>query len=129
MATENEIAEIVFKACMRIHKKLGPGLLESAYEACLNYELEQYDILVERQKKLPLIYDDLELEVGYRIDFLIDNKVVIELKAVESLNNLHTAQVITYLKLTDCKLGLLINFNTPLIKNGFKRVINGILQE
>ena len=127
--TENEIAEIVFKTGMTVHRALGPGLLESAYEACLFYELEQYDFLVEKQKSLPIVYDDVELEVGYRLDLLIDKKVIIEVKAVELLNNLHMAQVLTYLKLTNCKLGLLINFNTSLFKDGFKRVINGSLQE
>lgn len=127
--TENEIAEIVFKAGLRVHRALGPGLLESAYEACLFYELDQYEFQVEKQKRLPLMYEDVELEVGYRLDLLIDNKVIIEIKAVELMNNLHTAQVLTYLKLTDCKLGLLINFNTPLFVKGFKRVINGSLDE
>jgi len=122
--TENEIAEIVFRPGMRIHKTIGPGLLESAYEACLFYELNQYDLLIERQKSLPLKYGDVELESGYRLDFLIDGKVVIELKAVEQMSSRHTAQVITYLKLTGCKLGLLINFNTTLFKTGFRRVIN-----
>lgn len=127
--TENDIAKIVFRAGMRVHQTLGPGLLESAYEACLFYELDQYDMLIERQKPLPLKYGDVELDTGYRLDLQINDKVIIELKAVEELNSLHTAQVLTYLKLTENKLGLLINFNTTLFKHGFKRVINGVLEE
>lgn len=127
--TENEIAKIVFNAGMRVHKTLGPGLLESVYETCLFYELDQYDLKVERQKTLPVRYGDIELETGYRLDLLIEDKVIVELKAVELLNNLHTAQVLTYLRLTENKLGLLINFNTTLFRNGFKRVINGTLEE
>ena len=125
--TENEIAAIVYNAGMRIHKELGPGLLESAYEACLFYELDQYDLKVERQKRLPLKYRDVELEIGYRLDLIINEKVIVELKTVEQLSNLHMAQVLTYLRLTENKLGLLINFNSALFKNGFKRVINGKL--
>jgi GxxExxY protein len=114
---------------MRVHKTLGPGLLESVYETCLFYELDQYDLNVERQKILPIRYKGVELEAGYRLDLLIDNKVIVELKAVELLNNLHTAQLLTYLRLTENRLGLLINFNSALFKNGFKRVINGTLEE
>jgi len=127
--TENEIAEIVFKCGLRVHRNLGPGLLESAYEACLIYELEQYDLDVERQKKLPLIYEDVELEVGYRLDILINNKVIVEIKSVNEIAGIFKAQVLTYLKLTDCRLGLLINFNSELFKNGFKRIINGNLED
>lgn len=127
--SENKIAEIVFQAGLKVHRSLGPGLLESAYEACLFYELEQYEFLVERQVKLPIIYEEVKLDAGYCIDLLIDKRVVIELKAVESIHPVHTAQLITYLKLSDCKLGLLINFNATLFKNGFKRIINGNLEE
>jgi len=127
--TENEIANIVFRAGMRVHKTLGPGLLESAYEACLFYELDQYDLKVERQKSLPLVYENVELDIGYRLDLLINEKVIIELKTVEQINNLHMAQVLTYLKLMDAKLGLLINFNSTLFKAGFRRIINGTLEE
>ena len=126
--TENEIAEIVFKCGLRVHKKLGPGLLESAYEACLIYELKQYDIEVEYQKGLPLYYDDVKLDVGYRLDLIINNKVVVEIKSVNELAGIHRAQIMTYLKLTECKLGLLINFNAELFKSGFKRIINGYLE-
>jgi len=125
--TENELSKIAFDAGMNVHKALGPGLLESAYEECLYYELQKYGLLVEKQKTLPLIYEDVKLDAGYRIDLLIDKKLVIEIKSVEALNDLHLAQVLTYLKLSGCKLGLLINFNTVLFKNGVKRVINGQL--
>ena len=125
--TENELSKIVFDAGMRVHKALGPGLLESAYEECLYYELQKNGLSVEKQKTLPLIYEGVKLDAGYRIDLLVDKKLVIEVKSVEALNDLHLAQVLTYLKLSGCKLGLLINFNTTLFKNGIKRVINGQL--
>jgi GxxExxY protein len=112
---------------MKVHKALGPGLLESAYEECLYYELQKYGLAVEKQKALPLIYEDVKLDAGYRIDLLIEKKLVIEIKSVEALNDLHLAQILTYLKLSGCKLGLLINFNTVLFKDGVKRIINGQL--
>ena len=124
---ENEISKIVFESALKIHKVLGPGLLESAYEECLFYELKKYDFKVEKQKQLPLIYEEVRLDVGYRIDIIIEDKFIVEIKAVETLNEVHLAQLLTYLKLTDCKLGLLINFNVKLLKNGVQRVINGIL--
>jgi len=125
--TENELAKIVFEAGMRVHKTLGAGLLESAYEECLFYELQKSGLLVEKQKVLPLIYEDVKLDAGYRIDLLVEKKLVNEIKSVEALNDLHLAQILTYLKLSGCKLGLLINFNIVLFKNGVKRVINGQL--
>ena len=125
--TENELAKIVFEAGMRVHKTLGAGLLESAYEECLFYELQKSGLFVEKQKALPLIYEDVKLDAGYRVDLLVEQKLVIEIESVEALNDLHLAQILTYLKLSGCKLGLLINFNTVLFKNGVKRVINGQL--
>lgn len=124
---ENEIAKTIFDLGLKIHRTLGPGLLESAYEECLFYEIRKFGLKVEKQKALPLIYEEVKLEVGYRIDLLIENKLIVEVKSVEALNDIHLAQVLTYLKLSDCKLGLLINFNTNLFKNGVKRVINGNL--
>jgi GxxExxY protein len=124
--TENELSRVVFEAGLKVHRALGPGLLESAYEACLYYELQKQDIFVEKQKILPLVYESVELDAGYRIDLLVERKLVIEIKSVEELNNLHMAQIITYLKLSGCKLGLLINFNTELFKNGVKRVANNL---
>ena len=124
---ENEIAKIIFDLGLKIHRTLGPGLLESAYEECLFYEIRKFGLKVEKQKVLPLIYEEVKLEVGYRIDLLIENKLIVEVKSVEALNDIHLAQVLTYLKLSDCKLGLLMNFNTSLFKNGVKRIINGYL--
>lgn len=125
--TENEIASRIVNAAYNVHSELGPGLLESTYEACLSYELSQMDLAFEVQKALPVIYHNLKLECGYRMDILVNNKVVIEIKSVEALNDVHMAQILTYLKLSGCKLGFLINFNVKLIKHGIKRVINGKL--
>lgn len=126
MMTENQIAKGVFHAALRIHKELGPGLLESAYEQCLFYELTKAGLNVQKQQPLPLIYKEVNMEMGFRADLIVEDKVVIEVKSVEALNEVHLAQVLTYLKLSDCKLGLLINFNVALIKNGFKRVVNNL---
>lgn len=124
--SENEIAKIVIGYAINVHKKLGPGLLESSYEECLVYEINKTGLRVERQKALPLIYEEVKLDVGYRIDLLIEGKVIIELKAVEFLNDVHLAQILTYLKLSDCKLGLLINFNVTKVVDGIKRVANNL---
>ncbi|WP_298766599.1 GxxExxY protein [uncultured Polaribacter sp.] len=124
--TENEISKIIVDCAYRVHKSLGPGLLESTYEACLYYELDKNNLVVQKQKVLPVIYDNLKLEAGYRIDLLVENKVIIELKSVKKLDDVHTAQMITYLRLSDCKLGLLINFNVSLIKYGIKRIVNNL---
>lgn len=123
---ENELAKIVFESGLKVHRALGAGLLESAYEECLFYELTKQNILVEQQKALPLVYKEVKLDAGYRIDLLIEKKLIVEIKAVEALHDLHLAQILTYLKLSNCKLGLLINFNTVLFKNGVKRVVNGL---
>lgn len=124
--TENELAKIVFESGLKVHRELGPGLLENAYEECLCYELLQNGLSVEKQKPLPLVYQEVKLDAGYRVDLFVERKLIIELKAVESLNDLHMAQILTYLKLSNCKLGLLINFNTVLFKNGVRRVVNGL---
>ena len=124
--TENELSRIVFDCALKVHQSLGPGLLESAYEVCLYYELRNTGLNVEKQKSLPLIYEEVKLDVGYRIDIIVENKLIIEIKSVEALNDVHFAQLLTYLKLTNCKLGLLINFNVSLIKNGVKRVVNNL---
>jgi GxxExxY protein len=123
---ENELSGLIIGCALKVHKALGPGLLESAYEACLLYELAKLGLKVECQKGLPLIYEDVNLECGYRLDLLVEGKVIIELKAIESLTSLHTAQVLTYLKLSNCKLGLLINFNVPLLKDGIKRLVRNL---
>ena len=124
--SENELSRIIYDCALDIHKSLGPGLLESAYEECMFYKLRQYDLVVEKQKALPLIFEEVKLEIGYRVDLLVNKKVVIEIKSVDALNDVHLAQVLTYLKLSDCKLGMLINFNVTLIKNGVKRIVNGL---
>ncbi len=124
--TENEVGKIIVDCALKVHRALGPGLLESTYEACLNYELINEGLYVEQQKALPVVYNDIKLECGYRIDLLVERKVVIEIKSVEGLNDVHMAQILTYLKLSGCKLGYLINFNVALIKNGIKRVVNNL---
>ena len=124
--TENELSKIAVDCMFKVHKNLGPGLLESAYEECLFYELSKTDLLIERQKPLPLFYETIKMEIGYRLDFLMESKLVIEVKAVEAINDVHKTQVITYLKLSGCKLGLLVNFNVVLIKYGIKRIVNNL---
>lgn len=123
---ENEISKIVVECALKVHRELGPGLLESAYEECLYYELIKTGLLIEKQKPLPLIYEDVKLEIGYRVDLFVEKKVIIEVKSVDALNDIHLAQILTYLKLSNCKLGMLINFNVTLIKNGIKRVVNNL---
>ena len=124
---ENEISQKIIGLAIDIHKKLGPGLLENVYKECLFYKILQSDILVIKEKSMPLIFEGVKLECGYRIDLLVMNKIVIEIKSVEALHDLHFAQTLTYLKLGNFKLGLLINFNVPLLKDGIKRIINGTL--
>ena len=123
--TENEISKIVVDAGLKIHRKLGPGLFESAYEECLVYELEKRGLKVQRQFPLPLIYDNKIISTAYKLDLLVEGKLIVELKTVEELNDLHLAQILTYLRLSNRNLGLLINFNVDLFKNGIKRVVNG----
>ncbi len=118
-----EIFKLILDCAFTVHSELGPGLLENAYEECLCYELRNAGLKVERQKALPLVYKEIKLDVGYRIDILVEESIVIELKAVEELTDVHLAQVLTYLKLSKCKLGLLVNFNVKYLKNGIKRVI------
>lgn len=120
----NKITETIIGCAIKVHKELGPGLLESTYQECLYYELIQAGLLSEKEKQLPLIYKEVKLDVGYRIDLLVERKVVIEIKSVETLNDVHTAQVLTYLKLSNCKIGLLINFNVVKLVDGTKRLIN-----
>ncbi len=124
--TENEIAKIIVDCALKVHKTLGPGLLESTYEACLAYEIRKAGLTVEAQKSLPVIYNEVKLECGYRIDLLVENKVIVENKSVEALNDVHLAQILTYLKLSQNKLGFLINFNVKLLKDGIRRVVNNL---
>ena len=124
--TENEIANKVIGLAIEVHSALGPGLLESAYQECLFFKIGKAGLKVEKEKPMPLVFEEVKLECGYRIDLLVENKLVIEIKSVEALNDVHLAQTLTYMKLGNYKLGLLINFNVALLKNGIKRVVNGL---
>ncbi len=124
---ENVIATKVIGIAIDVHNALGPGLLESCYKECFNYKLLQSGLYVEKEKPMPLIFEEVKLECGYRIDLLVENKIVIEVKSVDALNDIHLAQTLTYLKLGNYKLGLLLNFNVLKLKDGIKRVINGSL--
>jgi GxxExxY protein len=123
---ENELDDHIIEGAFRIHRHFGPGLLESAYEACMAYELIHMGLNIETQVALPLVYRDVKLDVGYRLDIWVERKVTIEIKAVSELHPIHTAQMLTYLKLTGNKLGRVINFNSPLLKQGMKRVVNNL---
>ncbi len=123
---ENELSQIIIGSAIKVHTALGPGLLESAYEECLYYELMKEGLKVEKQKALPIIYEEIRLEVGYRLDLIVEDKVIVEIKACEGLNDVHLAQVLTYLKLSKVKLGFLINFNVSKVKDGIKRVVNNL---
>ncbi|HRW63187.1 MAG TPA: GxxExxY protein [Bacteroidales bacterium] len=118
-----EIFKIVLDCSFKVHSALGPGLLESAYEECLCYEIKKSGLKVEKQKALPLIYEDVKLDAGYRIDLLVENQVIVEIKSVDAIADVHLAQILTYMKLSGCHLGLLANFNVKHLKNGIKRVI------
>ncbi len=124
---ENLLSNKIIGLSIEVHSALGPGLLESAYKECLYYKIHQAGLFVEKEKPMPLIFEKVKLECGYRIDFLVERKLVIEIKSVEALNDVHLAQTLTYLKLGNFKLGLLINFNVSKLKNGLKRVIYGSL--
>lgn len=123
---ENELSRIIIGRAMKVHTALGAGLLESAYEACLEYELLTARLKVERQKPIPLVYEEVRLDCGYRADLIVEGKVIVEAKAVESLHPIHHSQILTHLKLANLKLGLLINFNAIHLKDGIKRVVNGL---
>lgn len=123
---ENEISAVVVDVSYKIHVKLGPGLLESVYEAILFHELTKRGLSVERQKVLPVIWDQINLDIGFRADLIVENKVILEIKSIEQLTDIHAKQVLTYLKVTKMKLGLLINFNVPIIKFGIKRVVSNL---
>lgn len=125
--TENELATKIIGFAIDVHKILGPGLLESAYKECLYHKIINSSLFVEKEKAMPLVFEDVKLECGYRIDLLVENKLVIEIKSVEAINDVHLAQTLTYMKLGDYKLGLLINFNVTRLKEGIRRVINGNL--
>ncbi len=120
----NEITKIIIGAAINVHRALGPGLLESAYEACLVYELVSKNLKIERQKGLPIKYKGMQLDCGYRIDLLVEDKIIVEIKAVEKLEPIHEAQLLSYLKLSELEVGLLINFNVKILKNGLRRLVN-----
>ncbi len=124
--TENEIASIIVNTVFQIHTKLGPGLLESVYEEIVFYELDRLGLFVERQKSIPIVWSELKFEAGFRADLIVERKVIIELKSIEQVAAVHSKQLLTYLKLTGLKLGLLINFGDPLIKNGITRLVNNL---
>lgn len=124
MQIENDLATEVIGSAITVHKALGPGLLESAYKECLFYELISKGLYVEKEKPLPLIYKEIRMDCGYRLDLLVENKIIVEIKAVEALNDIHLAQILTYLKVSGCRLGLLMNFNILKIKDGVRRVIH-----
>ena len=124
--TENEIATIIVNTAYDMHVKLGPGLLESVYEEIMFFELVKQGLCVERQKAIPVIWYDLKMELGFRADLIIENKVIVELKSVEAIAPVHPKQLLTYLKITGLKLGLLINFNEKLIKDGITRIVNNL---
>ena len=124
--TENEISNKVIGNGIEVHSALGPGLLESAYKECLYYKLISSGFLVEKEKAMPLVFENVKLECGYRIDLLVEKKLVIEIKSVEALNDIHLAQTLTYMKLGNYKLGLLMNFNVLRLRDGIKRVVNGL---
>jgi GxxExxY protein len=121
---ENELSKIIIGCAIEVHKQLGPGLLESAYQECMYYELIQFGLKVQKEKPMPIVYKEVKLDHGYSIDLLVEEKVVIEIKTVDAFNDVHTSQVLTYLKLGNYKLGLLLNFQTTMLRNGIKRIIN-----
>lgn len=123
---ENDLSNKIIGVAIELHKILGPGLLESAYENALAYDLEQIGLAVNQQVPMPFVYKEIKLDVGYRIDIIVQNKVIIEIKSVETLAPVHFAQVLTYLKLSGIKLGLLINFNSKLLKDGIHRIVNNL---
>ena len=123
-AVLNRVTGTIIGAAIDVHRALGPGLLESAYEACLAYELAERGLKVEQQKPLPLVYKAVRLDCGYRLDLLVDDCVIVEVKSVDALEPVHTAQVLSYLKLSGCRVGLLINFNVQVLKRGIRRLVN-----
>lgn len=124
--TENELSKVIVDCCFKVHTEMGPGLFESVYEECLYYLLIKNGLLVERQKEIPVVFQEIKMELGFRADLVVEGKVIVELKSVEILAPVHQKQMLTYLRLTEMKLGLLINFNEALIKNGIQRIVNNL---
>lgn len=123
---ENSLSNIVLNRAIKIHTALGPGLLESSYRECLFFEMERAGLAVEKEKALPLVYESVKLDRGYRVELIIENKLIVETKSVQAISDVYLAQVLTYLKLSGCKLGLLLNFNVARMKDGIRRVVNGL---
>jgi len=126
MLSENDLSNIIIREAIYVHKSLGPGLLESVYATCLYHRLSKTGLNVSKEKAIPVVFEDIKLECGYRADIVVENKVIIEVKAVEVLNDIHKAQLLTYLRLTELKLGLLMNFNVLYLKDGIKRIVNNL---
>ena len=126
MLLENELSKIIIGEAIYIHKSLGPGLLESAYKECLYYRLIKKELNVIKERPIPLVFEEIKMECGYRADLIVENKVIVEIKCVDALADIHKAQTLTYLRLTGIKLGLLINFNVIFLKDGLKRIVNNL---
>lgn len=124
--TENELSRIVFELGMKIHRKLGAGLFDNVYEECLFYELQKVGLKVEKQKTLPIVYEELKIDNAFRLDLIVEDKLILEIKTVEFINEVYQTELLTYLKMTNCKLGLILNFKTAVFKDGVKRVVNGL---
>ncbi|MCE2894451.1 MAG: GxxExxY protein [Flammeovirgaceae bacterium] len=123
---ENELSRIIVHSCFKIHSELGPGLLESVYEELLSYELKKQNLNFSRQQGIPVVYENVKLDLGFRSDIIVENKVIVEIKSVELIAPVHQKQLLTYLRITGIKLGLLVNFNEALIKDGIQRIVNGL---
>ncbi|MFN6087955.1 MAG: GxxExxY protein [Cyclobacteriaceae bacterium] len=123
---ENELSKIIVHSCFKIHSELGPGLLESVYEELLSYELKKQNLNFSRQQGIPVVYENVKLDLGFRSDIIVENKVIVEIKSVELIAPVHQKQLLTYLRITGIKLGLLVNFNEALIKDGIQRIVNGL---
>lgn len=124
--TENKIATLILDACFKIHRELGPGLFESVYEEILEYEFIKMGLTVKRQQAVAVFWDGLKMDIGFRADLIVEDKIIIEIKSVKKIEGMHQKQLLTYLRLTDLKLGLLINFNEALLKTGIQRIVNGL---
>jgi GxxExxY protein len=122
---DNELTSLIIECAIKVHKALGPGLLESAYKECLYFELKRNELVVEKEVPLPVIYEDVKLDFGYRLDLIVENRVIIETKSVQDFNDIHMAQVLTYLRLSNIRIGLLMNFNVVRMKDGIKRIVDG----
>ena len=126
LMTENELSSIIIREAIDIHKALGPGLLEKVYAACLYYRLIKLGLMVEKEKPVPVIFEEVKMDCGYRADLLVETKVIVEVKSIDTIAEIHIARTLTYLKFSNCKLGLIINFNVTVLKHGIRRVVNNL---